>query len=59
MIHKININRKITLLLFSIVAVSSFVSCVGDELFRDELPDANSKPDTVLPTANFSYASDQ
>lgn len=59
MIHKININRKITLLLFSIVAVSSFVSCVGDELFRDELPNANSKPDTVLPSANFSYASDQ
>jgi PKD repeat protein len=59
MINKINIYRKITLLLFSFVAASFFVSCVGDELFRDDLPDANSKPDTVLPSANFDYASDQ
>lgn len=59
MINKINIYRKITLLLFSLVAGSFFVSCVGDELFRDDLPDANSKPDTVLPSANFDYASDQ
>ena len=59
MINKKNIYRKTTLLLFSIVTVSFFVSCVGDEFFRDELPDANSKPDTVLPSANFDYASDQ
>ena len=59
MINKTNIYRKITLILVSVFTVSFFVSCVGDELFRDDLPDANSKPDTVLPTANFDYASDQ
>ena len=59
MINKINIYRKTTQLLFSLVAASFLVSCVGDELFRDALPDANSKPDTVLPSANFDYASDQ
>ena len=59
MINKNNIYRKITLVLFSIITVSFFVSCVGDEAFRDALPDANSKPDTVLPSANFDYASDQ
>ena len=59
MINKKNIYRKITLLLFSIVTVSFFVSCVGDDLFRDDLPNANSKPDTVPPSANFDYASDQ
>jgi len=58
MINKANIYRKITLLLFSLVAASFFVSCDAD-LFRDDLPDANSKPDTVLPSANFDYASDQ
>ena len=59
MINKKNIYRKSTQVLFSLVAASFFVSCVGDELFRDALPDANSKPDTVLPSANFDYASDQ
>ena len=58
--NKINIFRKTTLLLLSIIATSSiFVSCVGDELFRPDLPDADSKPDTVPPSADFSYASDQ
>ncbi|MET1260604.1 PKD domain-containing protein [Flagellimonas sp. DF-77] len=33
------------------------MGCVGDELFRDELPGANSKADEVFPEANFSYAS--
>lgn len=58
--NKINIFRKTTLLLLSIItAASVLVSCVGDELFRDDLPDANSIEDTVPPSADFSYASDQ
>ncbi|WP_178989320.1 PKD domain-containing protein [Winogradskyella schleiferi] len=58
--NKMNIFRKTTLLLLTLIATSSvLVSCVGDELFRDDLPDANSKADTVPPSANFSYASDQ
>lgn len=58
--NKVKFFRKTTLLLLSIIAASNvFVSCVGDELFRDELPGANSVEDTVPPTADFSYASDQ
>ncbi len=56
--NKINIFRKITLMV-SLVAASLIVSCVGDELFRDDLPGANSQEDTVFPSANFSYVSDQ
>ena len=49
---------KITKLLLATLVVASFVvSCVGDELFRDELPGSNSKVDEVFPEANFSYAS--
>lgn len=33
--------------------IGLFASC--EEMFEFELPEANSKPDTVLPTANFSY----
>ena len=40
-------------LCFSIVFLIS--SC--EDLFEFELPEANSIPDTVFPTANFSYAS--
>ncbi len=54
---KTNIFRKTTLWLLGIVAASFFVGCVGDDLFRDDLPDANSVEDTVPPEANFSYAS--
>lgn len=54
---KINIFRKTTLLLFGVITASFIASCVGDELFRDDLPDSNSKDDTVFPEANFSYAS--
>jgi len=58
--NKANIFRKTILLLVSLFTTASiFVSCVGDELFRDDLPDANSKVDTVPPNADFSYASDQ
>ncbi len=55
--NKINIFRKTTLLLVSALVTSFFVSCVGDELFRDELPASNSKADTIFPEANFSYSS--
>ena len=49
---------KITKLLLATLIVASFVvSCVGDELFRDELAGSNSKVDEVFPEANFSYAS--
>lgn len=57
--NKANIFRKTTLLLLSLVTASFFVSCVGDESFRDELPDSNSKIDTVFPAADFSYKADQ
>ena len=57
--NKVNIFSKTALLLLSLVTASFMVSCVGDELFRDELPDANSKEDTVFPEANFSYAASQ
>ncbi len=40
-----------------LVTASIVLSCVGDELFRDDLPDANSKADTIFPEANFAYAS--
>ena len=55
--NRIKIFGKIVLPLAGLIAISVVVSCVGDELFRDELPDSNSKADTVLPEANFSYAS--
>ena len=57
--NKVNIFRKTTFLLLSLVIASFIVSCVGDEFFRDDLPDANSKADTILPEANFAYASTQ
>ena len=55
--YQVNIFKKTKLLLATLVVASIVVSCVGDELFRDELPGANSKVDTVFPEANFSYAS--
>ncbi|MGX1930599.1 PKD domain-containing protein [Flagellimonas sp. 2504JD4-2] len=54
---QVNIFKKTKLLLATLVVASIVMSCVGDELFRDELPGANSKEDTVFPEANFSYAS--
>ncbi len=41
----------------AIITASLVVSCVNDGLFRDDLPDANSKVDTVFPAASFSFAS--
>jgi len=54
--NKINIFRKTTMLFLSLLAASFIISCVGNDLFRDELPDANSQPDNFLPTSDFSYA---
>ena len=54
--QKVNIFSKTKLLLMAIVSAGMVASCVNDELFRDDLPDTNSKVDTVLPAANFSYA---
>ncbi|GAA4269340.1 PKD domain-containing protein [Hyunsoonleella aestuarii] len=55
--YKLNIFSKAKLWLVALVIAGIFVSCVGDEIFRDDLPGANSKEDTVFPGANFSYAS--
>lgn len=57
--YKSNIFSKTTLLILTLVTTSFIVSCVGDENFRPNLPDSNSKEDTIFPEANFSYASDQ
>lgn len=55
--YKVNI-FNITKLWLAVLAIASIVaSCVGDELFRDELPGPNSIEDTMFPGANFSYAS--
>jgi len=50
--NKTNIFRNTTLLV-SIVIASLILGCT----LRDDLPNANSKLDTVPPEANFSYAS--
>jgi len=50
--------RKSTLVLLSLV-ITSFLSCVGSDTFRDDLPEAGSKADTVFPEANFDYTADQ
>lgn len=53
--NKINSFRNTTFVLFSLFTASFMVSCVGDEIFRDDLPGANSSVDMILPEANFSY----
>lgn len=57
--NNMNIFNKINLSLLGVVALSFFVSCVGSDTFRDDLPDANSKADTVFPEANFDYTASQ
>ncbi|WP_452225189.1 PKD domain-containing protein [Lacinutrix chionoecetis] len=56
--NKATIFRNTTLILLSIFTASFIFSCEPD-LFRDDLPDSNSKPDTVLPEANFTYTADE
>ncbi|GAB5472493.1 MAG: hypothetical protein Mars2KO_05920 [Maribacter sp.] len=53
---KVKFFRKTTLLLFTAIFA---VSCVGTDVFRDDLPDTGSKEDTVFPEANFDYTADQ
>lgn len=55
---RINIFRKTTVLLSTLIVGSLMVSCVGDELFRDDLPDTGTQVDNILPSADFSYRSD-
>ena len=50
--NKLNIFRKTTLLVSFFIGIF-IVGCT----LRDDLPEANSKVDTVPPEANFSYAS--
>lgn len=54
---QINMLNKAKHLLLVLIATSFAMSCVNEDLFRDDLPGANSKADTVFPEANFSYAS--
>lgn len=48
--------RKSTLLCIAIAALTFFVGC--EKAFEFDLPEANSKIDTVLPKADFSYIPD-
>lgn len=57
--NKVKFFHKTSLLLLSFVAASFIVSCVGSDTFRDDLPDAGSKADTVFPTANFDFTASQ
>ncbi|QCW99914.1 PKD domain-containing protein [Aggregatimonas sangjinii] len=54
---KVNIMGKTKLLLLMMVTATIAISCVNEGLFRDDLPEANSKADEIFPDANFSYAS--
>ncbi len=49
------INRATRLFLCLTIITFTFSNC--EKAFEFELPESNSKPDTILPTANFSYAS--
>jgi len=57
--NKVTFFRKTTFILCSLVAATFIVSCVGSDAFRDDLPDAGSKEDTVFPEANFDYTASQ
>lgn len=49
------IKRATKLFLCLTIITFTFSNC--EKAFEFELPESNSKPDTILPTANFSYAS--
>jgi PKD repeat protein len=51
--NKLNIYRKSALLILSVVIGGFMASC--EDYFEFDLPEANSKADIVLPSANFSY----
>lgn len=54
--QKIQLKTKLVFVLTMVLSVSFFTSC--EKSFRYELPDSNSKKDTVLPQADFTYAPD-
>ena len=54
---RINIFRKITILILSLVITNFMVSC-DEDLFRDDLPDTGSQVDNILPAADFQYRPD-
>ena len=51
--NKLNIFHRVTLFCLTVLTISFFTSC--ESAFEYELAEANSKEDTVLPTADFSY----
>ena len=51
--NKINISNRATMLYLCALTACFFMSC--ESAFEFDLPEANSKVDTVLPTADFSY----
>ncbi len=53
--NNVNIFKSSLLL----IAFVTLFGCVGSDAFRDELPDAGSKEDTVFPSANFDYTASQ
>ena len=54
--YKFNFIERATILFFCLtITAVAFNGC--KDAFDVDLPDSNSKPDTVFPTANFSYAS--
>ena len=54
--NKFNFIGRAAKLFFCLAIIGlAFNSC--EDAFKYDLPEANSKADTVLPTANFSYAS--
>ncbi len=55
--NKINIFNKTSILMASFAIATFFIVSCSPDLFRDDLPDANSMEDTEPPEANFSYAS--
>jgi len=57
MMNNVNIYRKITVILCCFFAAGFMVSCDAD-LFRDELPDAGTQEDNILPKADFTYRPD-
>ena len=51
--HKINFLSSVTKMFLCLAVALFFTSC--EEWYEYDLPEANSKVDTVLPSANFTY----
>ena len=54
--NKFNFLRRTTKFFIGLLTISFFIGC--EKSFEFELPEANSKVDTVLPSADFSYIPD-